>query len=98
MLQDACTPFASHALQTLPFHSHLISHALHLAHAAPFTLEVVEAKAGTCSEWRTKAQQAIVPISNEEVTHGYQIHWPGYHKAHWLLQLPLLPPVVSWAV
>ena len=51
-LQAACTPFASHALQTLPFHSHLISHALHLAHAAPFTLEVVEAKAGTCSEWR----------------------------------------------
>ena len=54
--QSACTPFASHALQTLPFHSHLIFRALHLVHAVPFTLEVLEAKARYEKQQHSKLQ------------------------------------------
>ncbi|KAI9435620.1 hypothetical protein F5148DRAFT_1266117 [Russula earlei] len=56
-------PHSTHIWSSVPY-IHLIQAAL------PFTLEVVEARAGATL---------------------YLVPWPAYHKAHWLLQLLLLP-------
>ncbi|KAI9458964.1 hypothetical protein F5148DRAFT_1219681, partial [Russula earlei] len=40
------------------------------------------------SPWRLKKLELLHAL--------YLVPWPAYHKAHWLLQLLLLPSVFGW--